>query len=619
MTQSPDPAIQFGRRGRVAIVLGFVLLILAGVGALMVSGLAERQANVATHSREIRETQALLFREVQDAESAQRGYLLTGVPSYLQPFELAENHLPRLKSNLAELASDNPRRRQSVAELLADVDRKMDELRRTVVLEHSGDGIGAMVVVRDNEDHDAMVRIRAETRTLDEAERHIFDVSRAAAAFQRNLVQEAITAALVIIGLLAVVVWLEIRSYITELSQRYAALQREVAQRQRAEEQLRQSQKMESLGQLTGGIAHDFNNMLAIIIGNLDMMMRRLPGGDERIRIMAENALAGATRAASLTKRLLAFSRQQPLDPRTTDVNRCVADMSEMLRDVLGGNVAVETVLAGGLWSAFVDRPELESAILNLAVNARDAMPDGGRLTLETANASLDRSYAAENADVEPGQYVLIAVTDTGAGMSAQTIARAFDPFFTTKRAGEGTGLGLSQVHGFIRQSRGHIKLYSEAGVGTTVKLYLPRDVTGTAVTHPMTHAAAPRDNSRFKVLIVEDNPGVRTFAVNAARELGYVAIEADNAAVALERVQETPDLSVLLTDVVMPGVNGKQLADSVLAIRPDLPIIFMTGYTRNAIVHNGTLDRGVRLLTKPFTIVDLERELSQACKVEER
>jgi CheY-like chemotaxis protein len=292
--------------------------------------------------------------------------------------------------------------------------------------------------------------------------------------------------------------------------------------------------------------------------------------------------------------------------------------MSEMLRDVLGGNIAVETVLAGGLWNAFVDRPELESAILNLAVNARDAMADGGRLTLETANAILDRSYAAENADVEPGQYVMIAVTDTGAGMSAETIERAFDPFFTTKRAGEGTGLGLSQVHGFIRQSRGHIKLYSEASVGTTVKLYLPRDAAGTVVARPAPEAQVARDNSRFKVLIVEDDPGVRGFAVGAARDLGYVAIEAESVAVALELVRETPDLSVVLTDVVMPGANGRQLADSVLAMRPSLPIVFMTGYTRNAIVHNGTLDPGVRLLTKPFTIIDLERELNRACRMEE-
>jgi signal transduction histidine kinase/ActR/RegA family two-component response regulator len=619
MPQSCEPEIPFGRRGRTAILVGFLLLILAGVGALALASRLEREMKVAAHSRMIRETTALLFREVQDAESAQRGFLLTGDRSYLDPFDEAENQLPSLKSRLTGLADDNARLRQSVATLLADVDRKTAEMRHTTALANSGDVAGAIASVRANEGRDAMARVRSQSRSLDDAERRIFDAARADAARQRTFVRYAISAALLIMALLAVVVWLEIQSYIAELSQRYAALQREVAQRMRAEEQLRQSQKMEAVGQLTGGIAHDFNNMLAIIIGNLDMMIRRLSGGDERIRAMAENALAGATRAASLTKRLLAFSRRQALDPRTTDVNRCVADMSQMLRDVLGGAVAVETILAGGLWHAFVDRPELESAILNLAVNARDAMVGDGRLTLETANASLDRRYAAEHPDVEPGQYVMVAVSDTGGGMSAETLERAFEPFFTTKKAGEGTGLGLSQVHGFIKQSRGHINIYSEAGVGTTVKLYLPRDTTGAAPAAAAVENHIPTDNARYKVLIVEDNPGVRSVAVSAARELGYAAIEADSAAVALERVRETPDLSVLLTDVVMPGMNGKQLADSVSALRPGLPVIFMTGYARNAIVHNGTLDRGVRLLTKPFTIVDLERELSRACKEGER
>jgi signal transduction histidine kinase/ActR/RegA family two-component response regulator len=598
----------------VAIAIGFLLLILAGVGALVLVSASEGQARIASHAREIRETQALLFREVQDAESAQRGYLLTGDHGYLDTFGLAQGRLPRLKSRLSALARDSAAQHDAVATLEGDIDRKMLELRRTLALQASGDTAGAIAIVMTDQGRDLMGRVRLESRTLDETEGRIFDQARTRSAQQRGLVRYAIMAALVIMGLLAVVVWLEIQSYIAEISQRYAALQSEVAQRESAEEQLRQSQKMEALGQLTGGIAHDFNNMLAIIIGNLDMMTRRLSGGDERLRAMAENALAGATRAASLTKRLLAFSRQQPLDPRTIDVNRCVADMSEMLRDVLGDNIAVETILAGGLWNAFVDRPELESAILNLAVNARDAMTDGGRLTLETANANLDRGYAAGHADVEAGQYVMVAVSDTGAGMTAATIERAFDPFFTTKKSGEGTGLGLSQVHGFIKQSRGHIKLYSEPGVGTTVKLYLPRDTAGAAAPQPLSEPQAPRDNSRFKVLIVEDNPGVRGFALSAARELGYFALEADNAAVALERIRETPDIAVLLTDVVMPGTNGRQLADSVLELRPDLPIIFMTGYTRNAIVHNGMLDRGVRLLTKPFTIDELERELKLAC-----
>jgi signal transduction histidine kinase/ActR/RegA family two-component response regulator len=615
MTPSPDPTIKFGRRGRLAIIVGFVLLILAGVATLAVASLSERQAAAAAHSREIRETLALLFREVQDAEGAERGYLLTGDRSDLDAVRRAEARTPGLQSRLAALAVDNARLRGAVATFLADVDREMAALRRASALGASGDVAGAVASIRTDEARDLAARIRARSRTLDEAQARNFDAARTEASVQRTVVRDAIAVTLLIMALLALVVWLEIRRYITELSERYASLQREVAQRERAEEQLRQSQKMEALGQLTGGIAHDFNNMLAIIIGNLDMMIRRLPAGDERVRAMADNALAGATRAASLTRRLLAFSRRQALDPRATDVNRCVADMSQMLRDLLGGAVAVETILAGGLWRAFVDRPQLESAILNLAVNARDAMAEAGRLTLETANASLDHSYAARHTDVEPGQYVMVAVTDTGGGMSAETMERAFDPFFTTKKAGEGTGLGLSQVHGFIKQSRGHIALYSEPGVGTTVKLYLPRDLTGKPEPQAQAEHAVRRDNSGFTVLVVEDNPGVRGFVVSAARELGYRVVEADSAVVALERVRETPDLSVLLTDLVMPAMNGRQLADSVLALRPGLPVVFMTGYTRNAIVHNGTLDGGVRLLTKPFTVADLERELAQACR----
>ena len=379
--------------------------------------------------------------------------------------------------------------------------------------------------------------------------------------------------------------------------------------REAAETQLRQAQKMEALGQLTGGVAHDFNNMLAIIVGNLDIMLRRLPPEESRLRTAAENALAGANRAASLTQRLLAFSRLQPLDPRPTDVNKCVSDMSEMLRRALGETIVVETVLAGGLWQAFVDCPQLESAILNLCVNARDAMRHGGRLTLETSNAALDQAYADQNVEVAPGQYVLLAITDTGSGMSPDVMSKAFDPFFTTKDVGQGTG-GLSQVHGFLKQSKGHVKLYSEVGVGTTVKLYLPRDVSGAAVEQGPAILPVSAIDERFTVLVVEDDAGVRQAVVSALHELGFKVIEADSATVALERLEQHPEIAVLLTDVVMPVTNGRRLVDAALSRRPDLRVLYMTGYTRNAIVHNGVLDPGARLIVKPFTVADLDREL---------
>jgi CheY-like chemotaxis protein len=372
---------------------------------------------------------------------------------------------------------------------------------------------------------------------------------------------------------------------------------------------------MEALGQLTGGVAHDFNNMLAIIVGNLDLLLRRLSNDDPRARAFAESALTGARRASELTKRLLAFSRLQPLQPQSTDVNKCVSGMSELLRRTLGEGIELETVLAGGLWPAIVDIPQLESALLNLVINARDAMSGNGRLTVETANAELDQTYADAHLEVTPGHYIMIAVSDTGCGMGPDVIARAFDPFYTTKLSGEGTGLGLSQVHGFLKQSKGHIKLYSEAGKGTTVKLYLPRDRARATAAAPPQTAHLPQDGRRAKhvVLVVEDDGGVRSFAVSALRELGHEAVEADTIAVARDKFAANPRIGVLLTDVVLPSGNGRELAEALAKERPGLAVIYMTGYTRNSIVHNGMLDPGIRLLSKPFTIDDLNRELRAA------
>jgi nitrogen-specific signal transduction histidine kinase/ActR/RegA family two-component response regulator len=388
-------------------------------------------------------------------------------------------------------------------------------------------------------------------------------------------------------------------------------LKTEIAARERAQAQLRQSQKMEAVGRLTGGIAHDFNNMLAIVIGSLDLALTRA-GDEARTRKLMESALEGARRGASLTQRLLAFSRQQPLEPKPTDINKSVSDISQLLVRTLGERVQIETVLAAGLWRANIDAPQLESAILNLAVNARDAMPDGGKLTIETSNTYLDQTYAAAHEEVGAGQYVMLAVTDTGAGMSAEVIANAFEPFFTTKPAGSGTGLGLSQVHGFVKQSGGHVKLYSEPGHGTTAKLYFPR-LTADAPTLPETRSVAPtRNGVAFTVLVVEDEAGVRAFVSEALKELGHFVVEATNAKAALALLTERPDIDLLLTDVVMPEMNGRQLVERAWATRPDLAVLYMTGYTRNAIVHNGVLDAGTHLLTKPFTLLQLEAELRE-------
>jgi CheY-like chemotaxis protein/two-component sensor histidine kinase len=366
---------------------------------------------------------------------------------------------------------------------------------------------------------------------------------------------------------------------------------------------------MEAVGQLTGGIAHDFNNMLAVVMGSLDLLKRRV-GDNPRAHRQIESAADAAGRAALLTRRLLAFSRQQALNPQPIDLNRLVGEMSELLRHSIGAGIRLHTTLADGLWHTRVDANQLENVLLNLAVNARDAMPEGGSLTIETGNVRLDRRHAAAHG-VHAGDYVLVAVIDDGDGMPADVLARAFDPFFTTKEVGKGTGLGLSQVYGFVRQSGGHVRLESEPGVGTTVQIYLPRlrDEPAAGWAAGSDAASAP-GGSQELILVVEDEPSVRQFSVDALEELGYRVLQADSAPAALGLLERHPDVALLFTDIVMPEVNGRRLADAVRQRRPDLPILFTTGYTRDAVIHQGVLDPDVELLGKPFTIDELARKV---------
>jgi signal transduction histidine kinase/ActR/RegA family two-component response regulator len=397
-----------------------------------------------------------------------------------------------------------------------------------------------------------------------------------------------------------------------------AALQKEAGEREHVEQQLRQSQKMESVGRLTGGVAHDFNNLLTAVIGSLDLVLRRSVGIDDRSRQLINNAMDGANRAAALTSRLLAFSRQQPLQPVIIETNRLVAGMSDLLRRTLGETVAVETVLAGGLWPTLADPNQLESAILNLAVNARDAMPEGGRLTIETANAYLDEVYARANDDVTAGQYVLVAVSDTGTGMAPDVVLKVFEPFFTTKPVGKGTGLGLSQVYGFAKQSNGHVAVYSEVGHGSTFRIYLPR--SRLSVPEPVSSslpAAQPvlqRVVTDQTILVVEDEEMVRRLSVAVLEEAGYRVVQAIDGSGGLDQLRLYPEIALLFTDVVLGGsMNGRVLADAVLKEKPGLPVLFTTGYTRNAIIHHGRLDEGVNFIGKPFTggaLVDKVRQL---------
>ncbi|MFC3651011.1 CHASE3 domain-containing protein [Dyella humi] len=600
-------------RIRLGLIGAFVLLLcvctLVIVAALSSTG-ADR---LVEHSMQVRQTLEQLLGTVQEAEAEQSGYLLTGDDSYIETVHKAKTQLPVLEGQLRQLTEKSMAHQKQLDALYPLIEAKMDELSSTIRQRQDGHRGAAMSLVKTNLGRNRMSRIRDLAADFDRTELDMLHDRSSAATMHRSFLTTATIVLMLFAAALGLVIVMKARRYANDMREKNQVLREEIRQREAAELQLRQAQKMEALGQLTGGVAHDFNNMLAIIVGNLEMVIKRLPESEGRCRVLANNALTGAQRAAELTKRLLAFSRQQPLQPKSVDVNQCVHDVSVMLRRSLGENVQIETAQGGDLWRAFVDRPQLESAILNLAVNARDAMNGMGKLTIETANVFLDHTYTDAHDDVTPGQYVIVGVTDTGCGMSEDVMNRAFDPFFTTKEVGQGTGLGLSQVHGFARQSQGHVKIYSEPGVGTTVKLYLPRDTSNHEEKPKVTCAADAACVPERKVLVVEDDADVREFVVSVLQDLGYEAIAAENAESARRLLDSDRRINVMLTDVVMPGANGRQLYDDVRDARPDLPVLFMTGYSRNAIVHNGVLDAGVRLITKPFTVDELSRELRAA------
>ncbi len=387
---------------------------------------------------------------------------------------------------------------------------------------------------------------------------------------------------------------------------------RDQARLAQAEEQLRQAQKMEAVGQLTGGIAHDFNNLLAGISGSLEIIERRLSSGrTDGLDRFINGAQTSAQRAAALTQRLLAFSRRQTLDPKPTDVNRLVFGMEDLIRRTVGPAIKVEVVGAGGLWPAKVDPAQLESALLNLAINARDAMPAGGRLTIETANKWLDDRGARER-DLAPGQYLSICVTDSGTGIPKEVVDRIFDPFFTTKPIGQGTGLGLSMIHGFVRQSGGQVRVYTEEGEGTTMCLYLPRFI-GEVGEDIAPEDAIPDDGSGRTVLVIDDEATVRMLIVEVLEEAGYTAIEADDGPSWLRILQSSVDLDLLITDVGLPGgMNGRQVADAARESRPDLKILFVTGFAENAAIGNGHLPPGMAVVTKPFVMTELGNKIAE-------
>jgi PAS domain S-box-containing protein len=693
-----------------------------------------RSQELVAHTFAVISTARAIDHGIQDAERGQRGYLITGDDVYLEPYRFGVKEAPARLEELRRLTLDDPEQQNRVGDLQTQINRKLEEMRRTVDVRQKQGFEAARQLVQTDVGLDAMrtitsqieAIIESESNLLKQQQQRLIDIDRSGTI--SSLLAAALALAVMVVGgtlltmaflrilrsqeslerseerfrLLVsgvkdyaifmldpggcIVSWNEgaerIKGYgakeilgshvsrlytpeevsaglpeqlletaaadgraevegwrvrkdgsriwanvvvtaLRDLSgnlRGFAKVTRDITERHQHELALEQSramlaqlQKIEALGQLTGGVAHDFNNILTTIMGSVELLQRRAASADsERTARLLAAVQRAAEQGAALTQRLLAFSRQQALAPNIVDVNKLVGAMSALLHRTLGENIAIETVLGAGLWRTYVDPNQLESAIINLAVNARDAMPNGGKLTIETGNTHLDDRYAATHSEVKSGQYVMVAVSDTGEGMTSETIMHAFEPFFTTKPEGKGTGLGLSQVHGFVKQSGGHIELYSELGHGTTIKIYLPRSA---AMSDPEPEVEQPQVASTVEgeaVLVVEDNADVRQYSADALASLGYRVLQAPDANTALRVLDEHPEVALMFTDVGLPGLNGRRLAEEAKSRMPHLKILFTTGYARNAIVHNGILDVGVDLLAKPFTVEGLGRKLRQ-------
>ncbi len=711
------------------IALIVLLALLTGYSAfnhIAALRLSQQQVN---HAHKVMETTQGLFSHIQDAETGQRGYLLTGQREYLTPWRKAVAAIPGELSRLRALVADSPDQMERVGQLEAALALRLDVLQQTVEAMDRGDTNEAHSLVRSGRGKVLMERLRTVNAEILREEQRLLTIRQAQAEAdeRRGLALTLGVGGLALVGLVLAVLALarvnrdmaqalgerdaadaarresdalvravfenipdylytfditpdrrflvgdfnpalakllgdEVESYrgreVLEVfpvlgprllatyervlaagralvmrdamelpggervswesilapvydaagrPTRIVGSSRDISERERAEEQARRSQRMEAVGQLTGGVAHDFNNLLQVIRANLEMVERSLT--DAKLRGRLQNALHASDRAADLTRQLLAFARRQPLEPQVVNLGRLVGEMAELLRRTLGESIEVETVLSGGLWNTVADPTQVESALLNLAINARDAMDGGGRLTVELANAALDDGYAARNHDVAPGQYVMLAVSDTGTGMSREVLARVFEPFFTTKGEGRGTGLGLSMVYGFVKQSKGHIQIYSEPGQGTTVKIYLPR----TRKAEPAAPAIERLDEGRGEiVLVVEDEEAVREAACAMLVELGYGCLQAEGPASALVLLNGEARIDLLFTDVVMPGdMKTPAFVAEAQRLRPGLPVVYTSGYTENAIVHHGRLDEGVALLSKPYAKADLARKIA--------
>jgi signal transduction histidine kinase len=582
------------------------LLVLEVYQAFWQAPELRRSRDLLVHTYEVILTAKTLERAVKDAELKQRSFLLTGDNSDLEAHRAAMHEVPEVFASLRQGTADNAEQQRRLPNLEYQVKIKLAGLRQVdEILERKGHD-AALGAFRAGPalDVTTMHAIESLIQSAVDAETSLLrERTRRAAENERETALEGFAATVLAVAILVLGMALLYHGYTERLRQQAALDQTRAA--------LAQAQKMEALGQLTGGIAHDFNNLLTVIIGSIETLQRRLGAGALDVGRFIDAARRSADRAASLTARLLAFARRQALDPKPLDPNKLVAGVVEMLQRSLGERIEVETVLAAGAWWINADQNQLESAMLNLLLNARDAMPQGGKLTIETGNVHLDDAYARANDELIPGQYAMIAVSDNGVGMTLEVIDKAFDPFFTTKQPGHGTGLGLSQVYGFIKQSGGHIKIYSEVGQGSTVKLYLPRLPAFTAPDLVTESRPAAAGSIKESILVVEDDADVRAFAEQALSELGYRVLIAADAASALRVLEHAARIDLLFTDVGLPnGVNGRELADEARRRWPALKVVFTTGYARNAIIHQGRLDPGVELVAKPFTRGDLARRI---------
>jgi PAS domain S-box-containing protein len=714
------------RAGR-TLVGGLVLLILlfAICAGVVIHATSSSNANRASvlHGIQIVQAAETLLTLLQDAETGQRGYILTRQEQYLAPYRVAIVQIPPTFDTLRSLLTNDPAETDQVSRLQDAIHTKLFELAKTVdVAQNQGFDAAAKIVLTDV-GKKAMDEIRQTIRALVAEEQEMGAIKRADVYFwdRVNLLLAAIGGPIIFAtlifaaflvhrsigrlqqaeqgvrqqaGLLQATLdnvrdgvaafdgegslmaanrrFFELLGFPKEFAEtghplsaftgfeadrtqrvfnetsqqaeaapqnsaivKHIAVDKreleiyrnampqggfivtatDITQRLRTEAALRQSQKMESIGQLTGGVAHDFNNLLQVIIGNLEFLSREVQDNQDTQQ-RAKSALLGAQRGARLTRQLLAFARRQPLSPVPVDLGRLIQGMTDLLRRTLGEHIQIETVVAGGLWNTLVDPTQVESAILNLAINARDAMPEGGKLTIEVGNAFLDDTYAAEHMEVTSGQYVMLGATDTGVGMPPDVAARAFEPFFTTKQESEGTGLGLSMVWGLVKQSGGHVRIYSELGQGTTIKLYLPRERRAEERLPGAFDQSIVGGSER--ILVVEDDAQVRQIAVDMLKQLGYRVLTAEDGEQALALIQSGATFDLLFTDVVMPGpIGSRELARQAQALLPGIRILYTSGYTENAVIHHGRLDPGVHLLSKPYGIEELARKVRLVLAVE--